>query len=121
MNLRGVATQFTSIINPQITVTITASTGYTTADDGSQMPSYAAPVTTSAQVQQLTAREIQHMDALNIQGNLRKVWLNGNWNGIIRPKRQGGDLMSFNGQNWLIVEVLEAWPDWCSVVVALQQ
>lgn len=121
MNLHSIASGLIGAVNPFITGTVTASTGYTTAGDGTQVPTYATPVTASIQVQELSTRELAHMDALNIQGNFRKVYLNGNWNGIIRPQGKGGDLMTFNGQNWLVVQVMEQWPDWTSVIVALQQ
>ncbi len=122
MNLHGIVSGAISAINPLISATITpAVTGYTTNADGTQVPNYGTPVTAQVQVQALTTRDLAQLSALNIQGNLRKVWLNGNWNGIIRPEGKGGDLMTFNGQNWLIVQVIEQWPEWTSVAVSLQQ
>ncbi len=121
MNLYDLASSLITAVNPLTAATLTASTGYTTNADGSRTPNYAAPVSASIQVQSLTTRELSQMDGLNIQGNLRKVWMDGDWNGIVRPQGKGADLLSFNSQNWLIVEVIEQWPEWTSVVVALQQ
>ena len=121
MNLNNLASSLIGAVNPLISATLTPSSGYSTAPDGSQVPAYGAPVTASVQVQQLTTRDLATLAALNIQGNFRKVWMNGNWNGIVRPEGKGGDLLAFNGQNWLVVQVLEQWPDWTSVAVSLQQ
>jgi hypothetical protein len=121
MNLHQIASSAIGAVNPFITGTVTPAAAYTTGADFVQVPGYGTPITAQMQVQALSTRDLQHMDSLNIQGNFRKVWLNGNWNGVIRPEGKGGDLVTFLGQNWLVVSVLEQWPDWTSVAVALQQ
>jgi hypothetical protein len=58
---------------------------------------------------------------LNIQGVKKKIYVNGHLDAIIRSRREGGDLIQFrNGDTYLIVQVLEHWPDWTSVAVVLQ-
>lgn len=120
MNLYGITVGAISAVNPLTPAVLTASSGYTTVNF-KQVPAYAAPVSMNIQVQDLSTSEMRHLDSINIQGNLQKVYMPGQWNGIVRPKQQGGDLLSFNSQDWLIVHVLEQWPDWTVVVVCLQE
>ncbi len=126
MNLRHTVNALTQTINPNISaVLIRSSGGYTTDATG-----HRTPVVTSfqvkAQVQGLSAREIAHLDGLNIQGVMRGVYLYGDIEGVVRTDQKGGDTLQFRetltGQmrTWRVVQVLETWPDWCKVVVVMQ-
>lgn len=129
MNLHGIVSGVIGTVNPFVPVTLQQSTGYTTASDGDRTPTYSAS-SQSVQVQALTAKEIQHLDGLNIQGVLRKAYLNGDWRGVYRATNQGGDLMQFaavagvpaslQGTTWKVVQVFETWPDWCALAIQLQ-
>lgn len=128
MNLHGLVSGAIGIVNPFVTATLQRSTGYTTAGDGGRTPTYSTS-TESVQVQALSGWDLQHLDGLNLNGVLRKVFLNGDWRGVYRPGNQGGDHIKFGAtgipatlQNtdWLVVHVLETWPDWCSLVIQLQ-
>ncbi|CAG4887971.1 hypothetical protein [Paraburkholderia saeva] len=129
MNLHGLVSGVVGTVNPFVPVTLNRSTGYTTADDGKRTPTYTASPQ-SAQVQGLSAPEIQHLDGLNITGVLRKAYLNGDWRGVYRPDNQGGDLFVFagaapvppslQGTTWKVVQVFETWPDWCALAIQLQ-
>lgn len=125
MNLHGLVRAAITSVNPDITATLRRSLGtYTTGADGSRTPDYADSVA-QIQVQGLSAKDLQHLDALNIQGVLRSVHLNGDWQGVERPLSKGGDLFKFADPAgvqrwWLVVNVMETWPDWCRVVVAMQ-
>lgn len=129
MNLHGIVSGIIGVVNPFVPVTLNQSSGYTTANDGKRTPTYTSSVQ-SAQVQALSAPEIQHLDALNIQGVLRKAYLNGDWRGVYRPNNQGGDLFVFGsaapvpaalqGTTWKVVQVFETWPDWCALAIQLQ-
>lgn len=121
MDLYGITRGAVSAINPLTAATLTASTGYITGANGKQVETYAAPAQQMVQVQDLSTQEMRQLSGLNIQGNLQKVYMEGKWNGIVRPSGQGGDLLTFNGQNWLIVNVQEQWPDWTCVIVCLQE
>ena len=126
MNLHQIVSGAISNVNPFITATLQQSTGYTTNADGTRVPGYAAPITTSIQVQALEYNDIAQLDGLNIQGTRRKVYLNGQWAGVIRADQKGGDLLTFPEvpgsapQVWLVVFVFEQWPDWVSLCVTLQ-
>lgn len=122
MDLRGIANSVSSTINPNETVTVLRSTGFTTGAGAKQVPSYAAPVTGPAQVQALSSDDIRQLDGLNIQGTMRAIYLRGELAGVIRPNQTGGDIVKrkSGAETWLVVKVLENWPDWTKAVICLQ-
>ena len=120
MDLRGIANGVTSTVNPNQTVTVLRSTGYTIGAGRRQVPSYAAPVSGPAQIQALDADDIKQLDGLNIQGTVRAIYLRGVLAGVVRPDGTGGDLVEVEGQTWLVVKVLEGWPTWTKAAIVLQ-
>jgi len=126
MNLRGLANKYTRLTNNNIQVNWVQSTGYVTNDAGKRVPT-SITLTVDAQVQALSTSDLQHIDGLNITGVMRTVYLYGNAAGVVRADQIGGDILRFpevpNGtiRNWLITQVVETWPDWCHVIVTLQQ
>ena len=120
MDLRGLANGVTSTVNPNKTVTVRRSTGYTIGAGRKQVPSYAAPVTGPAQIQALDANDIKQLDGLNIQGTVRAIYLRGVLAGVVRPDGTGGDLVEIGAETWLVVKVLEGWPTWTKAAIVLQ-
>lgn len=120
MNLHQIVSGAIGVINPFIPAQILQSAGYTTASDGTRTATTQTALDVQIQVQALTAMEVAHLDGLNIQGVMRSVYLSGDWSGAVRPLNQGGDLLVFNGQTWLITTVLESWPDWTKAAITLQ-
>lgn len=120
MDLRGIANGVTSTVNPNQTVTVLRSTGYTIGAGRRQVPSYAAPVTGPGQIQALDANDLKQLDGLNIQGTIRAIYLRGALAGVIRPDGTGGDIVQIAGQDWLVVKVLEGWPTWTKAAICLQ-
>jgi len=127
MDLRGLANSVTTTVNPNQTVTVLRSTGFTTGAGAKQVPSYAAPVSGPAQIQALDADDIKQLDGLNIQGTIRAIYLRGTLAGVVRPNQTGGDLVTIAAPapvalrgTWLVVKVLESWPDWTKAAVVLQ-
>lgn len=120
MDLRGLANGVTSTVNPNQTVTVLRSTGYTIGAGRRQVPSYAAPVTGPGQIQALDANDLKQLDGLNIQGTIRAIYLRGALAGVIRPDGTGGDIVQIAGQDWLVVKVLEGWPTWTKAAICLQ-
>lgn len=126
MNLRAVANSVTRVINPNVAAVLKVSTGFTIVDH-MQVPQYDdEPVV--AQVQPLTTGDVRQMDALNIQGAEKAIFLNGAALAIVRVKQLGGDLVVFpdgtlpEGNTWKILANLEQWGGrtWCKVAVVLQ-
>jgi len=127
MDLRGIANGVTTTVNPNETVTVLRSTGFTTGAGAKQVPSYAAPVTGPGQIQALDADDIKQLDGLNIQGTIRAIYLRGTLAGVVRPNQTGGDLVTIAAPapvalrgTWLVVKVLESWPDWTKAAIVLQ-
>ena len=127
MNLHGIAAPLIGVVNPFIPVTIKVSTGYTTDDDGTRVPSYTFLFDIPAQIQALSFGDLRQLDGLELNGEKRKIYLNGQFDSVNRPRATGGDLITFPdgvvwpyGTKWLVVQSLEQWPDWCSLAVTLQ-
>lgn len=121
MNLHAVVSGAISAVLPPVNLVVQVSTGSVTNPDGSRTPSYAPSQTVSGFVQALQYNDIIQLDALNIQGERRKIYINGQINGLVRVANKGGDLITDDfGNIWLVAVVLEDWPDWCSVAVTLQ-
>ncbi|MFA6213383.1 MAG: hypothetical protein WC714_28360 [Candidatus Obscuribacterales bacterium] len=125
MNLHLMVRGLIGSINPDISATLKRSTGYTTGTDGTRVPAYTT-LTGMIQVQGINNSDLVHVNNLNQAAVLRSVWLHGNWAGVIRTDETGGDLLEFpmvpGGavKTWKITTVKESWPDWTSVIVALQ-
>jgi len=121
MDLRGIANGVTSAINPNEPVTILRSTGYTAGAGARQVPSYAAADPASANVQALDSVDLKQLDGLNIQGTIRAIYIRGSLLGTSRPDVKGGDIVQRGAAgNWLVVKVLEAWPNWTKAAIVLQ-
>lgn len=122
MDLRGIANGVTTTVNPNETVTVLRSTGFTTGAGAKQIPSYAAPVSGPGQIQALDANDLKQLDGLNIQGTVRAIYLRGTLAGVVRPNQTGGDLVKRKdgAETWLVVKVLESWPDWTKAAICLQ-
>lgn len=78
-----------------------------------------------SQVQPLTSKDIRHLDALNIQGVERAIYLDGHIDGLVRAENKGGDLITIadgpNPGTYLILNMLEAWDDWSKAGVVMQR
>lgn len=125
INLRALANTTIQAINPNISVTWVQSNGYTTNADFSRTPTTTS-TTVQANVQGLSARDLQHVDGLNIQGVMRSVHLYGNVQGVVRDDSKGGDILQFPEvpggpvKDWRVISVMETWPTWARVLVCLQ-
>ena len=119
MNLHAIASQKTAIVVPMLDITLRKNIGYVTHQDGSRQPLF-NDYTGKAQIQALPTDQLTYLDSQGIQGTLKKVYLFGDWHGIDKSTQTGGDLLIFDGFEWLIVQVQEAWVGWCSVIVTRQ-
>ena len=121
MNLHGLVASAIGAINPLVSVKIQVSTGYSTNADFSRSPSYAAGVTVQGQVQALEYNDIIQADSLQIQGVRRKLYINGEVDGLVRAENKGGDLVTLpDGTVWKVAMIAEAWPDWTCAIITLQ-
>lgn len=123
MNLHAVVSGAISAVNPPVAGLIYVSAGSLTEADGSRVPMFAAPVAANLQVQALSGEDLRHLDNLNLQGIMRAVYIMGGIEGIDRNTGKGGDILAFQGQYWLVSQVLEPWNDsagWTKVACTLQ-
>jgi hypothetical protein len=119
LNLHGIVSGAIGVVNPPVMGTLQRSSGYTTAADGTRTPTYAT-TTLSLQVQAMSGQDLRQVEGMNIEGEMRKVYTYGRIDGALRADRKGGDILTFNAQRWLVVQVVEQWPDWAFVIVARQ-
>lgn len=129
MDLRGICDGAIQAINPNITVSVQVSTGFTIGAGLRQVPSYAAAITGPAQLQAMTYSDLKKIDGLNIQGVTKAIYLYGSIAGVVRPNQEGGDLITLTQVGgaaaqdvgtWLVVKVLENWPSWTKAALQLQ-
>lgn len=122
MNLHAIASRAVAAVNPFTAAKWMQSTGYSTDAAGKRTPTYTS-TTIQVQNQALSARDLAHLDALNIQNVTRKIYANGSLQGVNRATGQGGDLLSFGGRTWLVSVVFETWDEdgpWCAVGLTQQ-
>ena len=127
MDLRSLANSVSNTVNANMIVSVRRSTGFTVGTGAKQIPTYAAGVDGPAQIQALDSVELKQLDNLNIQGVIKGIYLRGALAGVVRPNQQGGDLVTIASPaptpyigTWLIVKVLEQWPDWVKAAIVLQ-
>lgn len=123
MNLRGIANTMTRGVNPNIQATLRVSIGYSKDAAYRQVPTYADAVPVTLQAQALSKKEVEHLDSMNMSNAARAVYANRPLTGVDRVKGSGGDLLTFGGEVWLVIAVLEDWSltaGWCKVAVARQ-
>jgi len=124
MNLNNFVSGITASINPRLLCQYQASTGSTVGANGKPVPSYASPISVLVQVQPLSSSDLKMLDALNLQGNFRAMYVDMKWQGLNRPEIKGGDLVTEpDGTVWLVTTELEAWSasaGWTKVAVTQQ-
>lgn len=123
MNLHLTAGNALSFLSPWITGTIQKSTSYTTAADGTRTPA-GQSATVQLKVQALTGKELAMVDGLNIQGEKRGIYVQGNYGGMVRADGTGGELITLSdGTRWLNICTLENWfltSGWVKMAVVRQ-
>lgn len=111
MNLNFIVGNAINAITPKIAIDIWRSAGYFIAPGGIQTP-YFTRSTIMGDVQALSGGDLRKLEGLNVQGVSQKIYLNGDYEGVVRNKGEGGDIMFFNGAYWLVTVVMERWADW---------
>lgn len=124
MNLHAVVAPIIGAVNPNVPCSMQVSTGYTTNDDGTQIPTYNT-VTGTAQVQALTFKDLAQVEGVNQNGAARGIYFYGDIVGVLRTRTKGGDIITLsdgaNIGNWLVVQPLETWAvGWCKCACVLQ-
>ncbi|MDH0356963.1 hypothetical protein [Morganella sp. GD04133] len=120
MNLRGIANGMTSRINPNITAIGRRYKGETIGTGRKPVPEYYPDEEVTVQLQPLSDGDLKHVDGMNLQGLVKTLFINGAYYGANRTLKKGGDLFIIDGQEWLVVDPVELWPDWSRVIICLQ-
>lgn len=120
MDLNAIANGAIQSVNPNIEAFVWINNGYRTEPDGSRVPDHLPGQYIQVQKQALTQGDIRQLDKLNVQGADVAAYISGQWYGVIRKDRKGGDIFEIDGQKWLVVAVLEMWPSWSRVALCLQ-
>lgn len=119
MNLRGMANRVTRGINPNLPALFHEADGYSTSPSGKREPFYKQPVPLTVQMQALSKKEIEHLDALNISDATSAIYADRPMTPVDRTTGSGGDKIEFEdnrkvptplrGTTWLVTAVLEGW------------
>lgn len=125
MDLHRAASPAVSSVNPMTPAKLYKSMGYAINSAGEQVPAYAPALRGLLQVQGMSSGALQHANNLNIAGILRKVYMHGDWESVVRDNMKGGDKFVFSYADtvdgvWLVATVQETWPDWCGLIVCQQ-
>ena len=120
MDLRTVCNQVSNTVNSNVAISFYPSTGFTTGAGARQVPSYGQPIRGFAQTQGLSWSDLKQIDGLNLQGTLRAIYFRGLMAGVVTPKSKGGDLVKIGCDTWLVVQVLEIFPNYTKAVICLQ-
>lgn len=122
MNLRNIANGLTRGINPNTSALWYAYSGYATLPSGKTAANYALAGGVTAQVQALTKKEIEHIDAMNLSPCERAAYVNGQLGAYDRLAQTGGDFLFFENRWWKVMAILEGWTTagWCKVALVGQ-
>ncbi|BEH73314.1 hypothetical protein GBS0709_24310 [Edwardsiella tarda] len=120
MNIRSVANRAIQRVNPNVPAILKKYAGYDVLPGRKRVPKYLPDQNVTVQLQPLSKGDLQHVDGLNIQGLVKSIHVYGNYFSVQRELEQGGDLFLIDDRVWLVVEPIELWPDWCRLIVCLQ-
>lgn len=117
----GIASNALGIANPMQDAILRQCTGSITEDDGAVTTTY-EDVPVSIEVQATTGGDLQMLANIDQQADLRTVYMRGVAHSLSRALQTGGDLLIFEGSEWLITQILEQWgaEDWCKLAVTRQ-
>ena len=109
LNLHKLVRSAVTSVNPDQCVVVLRSAGQTISESFLQEPLYFPAVSTMAQPQPVPDSALQFL----VQERQNTVWhdfyLDGDWNALLREAEKGGDLLYWDGAEWLVEQVVERW------------
>lgn len=109
LNLHRLVRPAVTAVNPDHPVVVLRSAGQAIDADYVQHPLYFPAVLVMAQPQPVSDSELQFL----VQERENSVWhdfyLDGDWSALLRDTEKGGDLVYWDGAEWLVKQVLERW------------
>lgn len=124
MDLNGIVSGYVASVNPQLKCSLQRSLGYSTDESGNRAPYYDVPIDLYLQAQALQYNDLMQISGMNIQGKKLAMYIEGDWEGLVRSDNKGGDLITLpDGTVWLCTLVLENWSasaGWTKICAVLQ-
>lgn len=122
MNLLSATMPATAAVLPPVTLSLRHSTGWAPGPTGKQQPAYAAPVSGQGSFQPMSQAALAKIDGLDQQGRYRRIYLFGQWFGVVRAAQLGGDFVTHpDGTFWLVVKEMEMYAGYWTSVLGCQQ
>jgi hypothetical protein len=88
--------------------------------DGERVATFTSS-TIKCQIQDLSSNQLSYANSIGLQGELRNVYsLAPNLLVAQSQGGSGGDMLNFDGKDWLVVSLLESYPTYCKVIVQRQ-
>lgn len=108
MNLHALVRGVIPIVNPDETVLWYRNAGQTHSDYGIETPSFAAPVSVTAQVQSESDASLYYQERAGDNSIIRRFYLMASPSayaaGIVRIDARGGDVLRREDGSWWLVE-----------------
>ena len=124
MNLHDMVRTAITCVNPDQTVMLLQSAGQT-VENYTQVPVFEPAVEVKAQVQPVSDKALAWITQTRQSTTWRDCYLYGAVTGLERATAKGGDFLYFEGFEWEVDQVLEAWSataNWTKVrVVQVRQ
>jgi len=124
INIRGIVRAGINSINPDISIVILQSDGFTVIPGGIQVPAYLDAVGETGQLQPVPSEELKHINDYNSSSVYYDLYIDGDWHSLNRADEKGGDLIYFDGFEWLVISRPEAYSltsNWTKVRIVQQK
>ncbi|GFE94510.1 hypothetical protein [Acetobacter persici] len=121
-NLFRLAAAQISSLTPPIVATLRAQEGHSTQPDGTVTPLY-QDLLLRIMVQAASSADLTQVAGLNQSTDTRVVYLPAELKGIDRAHQFGGDILVFEGSEWLVTGQPETWGggQWSKLLVTRQR
>nr|WP_025826847.1 hypothetical protein [Acetobacter persici] len=121
-NLFRLAAAQISSLTPPIIATLRAQEGHSTQPDGTVIPRY-QDLLLRIMVQAASSADLTQVAGLNQSTDTRVVYLPSELKGIDRAHQFGGDILVFEGSEWLVTGQPETWGggQWSKLLVTRQR
>lgn len=109
-------------INPNQRIAVLVYSGKEVGESGQITPIYTTTYAI-AQVQPIADQSLNQSQNVNQTGISRSFYLNGDFRSLNREQGDGGDIIIWNNQKWLVISVDEGWyatAGWTKVTATLQ-
>ena len=119
MKIHTLANRLIVNVNPNIKATLKKFTGLVKNEFYEQTPTYIESEII-VQAQALSGDQLKMVDFNQFQSELMSVITSEELKGVSKPDQYGGDILSFNGHEWLVIMINETYHDHTKAVVMKQ-